>query len=110
MWISDPAQALPQALVVDFGGPEQVATIELTFDSQLSGWIWEGAFPLIARDYTVDGCRAGEWTELVRETGNVQRRRVHRIAPETLSGLRVTIHATHEGRTARIVELRAYGS
>jgi hypothetical protein len=107
-WISDPHQSLPQWLDVSWDRPQAVGSVELTFDSQLSGWIWEGAFPLVARDYTIEGCVDGRFVELVSATGNVQRRCVHQFESRELSQLRVTIHATHEGRTARIVELRAY--
>jgi hypothetical protein len=108
LWISDPGQSLPQWIAVEWDKPKPVGRVELTFDSQLSGWIWEGAFPLIVRDYEIDGCVDGEWVPLVLVTGNIQRRRVHTFSQHAVSSLRVTVHATHEGRTARIVELRAY--
>jgi hypothetical protein len=109
MWVSDPAAALPQALELAWPAPAILGRVELTFDSQLSGWVWEGAFPLVAREYRVEGARAdGAWTTLMEVSGNWQRRRVHSWTPRVLSRLRITILATNGGRTARLVEVRAY--
>jgi hypothetical protein len=108
LWISDPEQSLPQWIAIEWDHPKSIGRVELTFDSQLSGWIWEGAFPLVVREYVIEGCVEGTWRPLVEVTGNVQRRRVHTFPPQRLSSLRLNVLATHEGRTARIVELRAY--
>ncbi|MCO5226158.1 MAG: FAD-dependent oxidoreductase, partial [Thermomicrobiales bacterium] len=110
MWISDPAQTLPQSLTITWPAPVEVDCLHLTFDSQLSGWIWEGAFPMIAKRYNVEGQTGdGTWSTLVEVTDNVLRRRVHSFAPVTISALRVTILGTHGGATARLVEVRAHG-
>ncbi|MGH2561574.1 MAG: FAD-dependent oxidoreductase [Thermomicrobiales bacterium] len=110
VWISDPAQPLPQSIELTWPEPVTAASIELTFDSQLSGWIWEGHFPLIARDYAIEGRTGvdGSWQTLVEETGNFQRRRVYTVEPREIDALRVTVAATNGGRTARIVEVRVY--
>ncbi|MCO5225806.1 MAG: FAD-dependent oxidoreductase [Thermomicrobiales bacterium] len=110
MWISDPARSLPQSLTITWPTPVEVDCLHLTFDSQLSGWIWEGAFPMIAQRYNVEGqTEDGIWSTLVEVTDNVLRRRVHTFTPVTISALRVTILGTHGGATARLVEVRAYG-
>jgi hypothetical protein len=110
MWISDPAQSLPQSLDVTWPGDVTLTQIELTFDSQLSGWVWEGPFPLVVRDYAIETCdpASGDWSRICTVTGNIQRRRVHTFNPITTSALRVAITATNGGNTARIIELRAY--
>ncbi len=115
VWIADPARSLPQSLTLTWPAPVAIGRVELTFDSQLSGWIWEGAFPLIARDYRVevgaDPSGVGEgWREVARVAGNYQRRRVHQFDPRDARALRVTVTATNGGRTARLVEVRAYGA
>jgi hypothetical protein len=110
MWISDPAESLPQGITLTWPASVQLSRIEITFDSQLSGWIWEGTFPMVAKDYRIE-CQdavSGEWTSVADVNGNVQRRRVHEIPPTTTSALRVTVFETHGGATARIVEVRAY--
>lgn len=110
LWIADPAETLPQALELAWPTPVRLERVELTFDSQLSGWIWEGTFPLVARDYRVEVAdAAGDWATIAEIGGNWQRRRDHRFAPRTVQKVRVTITATNGGRTARLVEARAYG-
>jgi hypothetical protein len=108
VWISDPGAPLPQALSLAWPGPITISSVELTFDSQLSGWIWEGVFPLIARDYRVEACVNGVWQTVAGVAGNYQRRRVHTFEPVTTSEIRVTVDATNGGNTARLYEIRAY--
>jgi hypothetical protein len=109
LWISDRHQPLPQAVTVEWPEPVYLNEVELTFDSQLSGWIWEGTFPLVARDYDVEvRTEPGAWQVVASVDGNLQRRRVHTFERTAASALRVTIRATNGGNTARIVEIRAY--
>lgn len=109
MWISDPGQSLPQSLTVAWPKPVDISEVQITFDSQLSGWIWEGAFPMIAKSYRAEG-RApdGAWMELAHESDSHQRRRVHSFDRRPLEAVRITVLETHGGGTARIVEVRAY--
>jgi hypothetical protein len=111
VWISDPRESLPQHLTIVWPEPVEISTVQITFDSQLSGWIWEGMFPMIPESWRLEArnTKSGDWTPLVNETGNVQRRRVHQFPTVTTEALRLTILATHGGATARIVEVRAYG-
>lgn len=110
MWISDPGEPLPQGITLAWPEPVDISRIHLTFDSQLSGWIWEGTFPMIARDYRIEtrDPSSGEWATVAEVTGNVQRQRVHSFPATTTGALRVTVLSTHGGATARIVEVRAY--
>lgn len=109
LWISDSAQPLPQELTLTWPTPVAVRQVELTFDSQLSGWVWEGTVPTIARDYTVSlRNEQGAWHDAATVTGNFQRRRTHAFPTQTITALRVTITATNGAHTARIVEVRAY--
>jgi hypothetical protein len=111
LWISDPAAPLPQWWEVTWPEPHLVETIEVTFDSQLSGWIWEGAFPLIPRAYDVQVKPPGAagWRTVTGSEANVQRRVVHTVATERIEGLRIVIRETGGGTTARLVDVRAYG-
>lgn len=110
LWISDPHEPLPQSLTVQFDAPQDVSRVELTFDSQLSGWIWEGRFPMVPKDYRI---------EFLDPSGNVtrdtivvsdshQRRRSHDMSPVTCSGFRIAVLASNGASSARIVEVRAY--
>lgn len=110
LWISDPHQPLPQSLELHWPAPVEIGQVELTFDSQLSGWIWEGTFPLIPRTFDVALCdnATDTWQAVASVDGNVQRRVVCLFVPKRTDALRITIRATQGGRTARIVEVRAY--
>ncbi len=110
VWVSDPAQPLPQWVDLHWPATITAARVELTFDSQLSGWVWEGQFPLIARDYQIALCdpATDSWRTVTTVTGNAQRRRVHTFEPRETSAVRVTITATNGGATARLVEARVY--
>lgn len=112
MWISDPGLPLPQSLELRWPTAIQASRVDLTFDSQLSGWIWEGSFPLLARDYEIEICDEWDqtWHTIIEVEGNYQRRRVHTFPRRIMSALRVTIVATHGGTTARLVEVRTYAS
>jgi hypothetical protein len=51
----------------------------------------------------------GAWSEVVRERGNYQRRRVHALpGGRSVTALRVKVDATHGLDHARILEVRAY--
>ena len=110
VWISDPQQPLPQSLDLHWPEPVEISQVELTFDSHLSGWLWEGTFPLIPADYDIAilDRTTDTWTTVATISRNYQRRRVHPITPSRTDALRITIRATNGGRTARIVEVRAY--
>ena len=108
VWISDPQASLPQSLELAWESPQIFNTVELTFDSQLSGWVWEGAFPLIPARYDIDVFDGTTWRQVAHVENNVQRRCIHSFDEHPGTRLRVTIHATHGGRTARIFEIRVY--
>jgi hypothetical protein len=112
IWISDPNEPLPQWWEIAWDDPQPIDTIELTFDSQLSGWIWEGAFPLIPRHYELRARLNGspDWVTIDQRRDNVQRRVVHRVQQEWMEAVRIVVHETQGGRTARIVEARMYGT
>lgn len=113
LWRSDPAQALPQWLQLDWPGPRKVGQVELTFPGHL---IHEYNFygPLYrdaqcASDYSVEAWLEGRWQEMVRVKGNYQRHRRHRLdkAVET-TRVRLVIQATHGDRSAALYEIRCY--
>ena len=110
VWVSDPAEALPQWVELHWPEPVTAGRVELTFDSQLSGWVWEGQFPLIARDYEIALCdpATDTWRTVATVAGNVQRRRVHTFDPQQTTAIRVTVTATNGGATARLAEARVY--
>jgi len=109
LWVSDPAQPLPQSLTLDFGASRTIAAVYLTFDTNLNRLVEFGPAPECVRDYVLLAEREGEWMELARVSGNHHRRRIHRFEPVQTAKLRLDILATHGVPTARVYEVRAYG-
>ncbi|MCX6953444.1 MAG: FAD-dependent oxidoreductase [Verrucomicrobia bacterium] len=121
-WMSDPAAGLPATLELRWSEPVTVREIQLIFDtglhrfltlSQADGYTarmhWGRPQPETVRDYGIDAETAGGWRPLIREQGNYQRRRVHRVDPMAARALRITVTATHWLDHARICEVRVYG-
>lgn len=108
LWISDPYQDLPQSIKLAWTGPVDIGRVEVTFDSQLSGWAWEGPFPTVVREYVVEARNAGIATVVVDVSDNYQRRRVHNIQPQLTEELTLTVRKTNGAATARVVEIRVY--
>lgn len=104
MWISDPSAELPQSITLTWQEPVEIGTVEVTFDSQLSGWIWEGPFSCVVRDYSL----SADGNVLTTVTGNHQRRRVHAVPTSKTSSLTLTVTQTNGASTARVVEIRVY--
>jgi len=109
LWISDPAQPLPQNLTLDFGAERPIASVVLSFDTNLSHLVAAGPAPECVRDYVLLAECDGEWTELARVTGNYQRRRVCTFDPVQATKLRLDVLATNGAPAARVYEVRAYG-
>ena len=122
-WMSDPAAGLPAQVELRWATPVAVREIQLIFDtglhrfltlSQADGYTarmdWGRPQPETVRDYRIDAEVAGRWRTVHAETGNYQRRRVHRLAePEgAVAALRVVVTATHGLDHARICEVRVY--
>lgn len=120
-WMSDPKQGLPAWLEIRWDAPVSIKEIVLIFDtgqhriltlSQADGYTqtmqWGRPQPETVRDYTLKVEERGQWREVIREQGNYQRRCSHRIAPATVSALRIEVGATQGIDHARIFEIRAY--
>ncbi len=109
LWISDPAQPLPQWLELDLGSEQLFNEVSLTFDSGLSLWVVEGIFPTLVRDYAVQiKTSAGEWRSIVAIEGNYQRLCQHRFEPVKARYIRLLVIATNGVPSARVFALRVY--
>lgn len=111
-WVSDHGQNLPQWLRVDFKEPEEINTVSVVFDTNLSvpGTCWISKIlevPECVRDYSIEGFTGTEWILMAEETGNFIRRRVHRFETMRLKVLRVTVKATWSDPSARTTTLNA---
>ena len=113
-WVSDPAQALPQWLALDFAEPTAINSVSLAFNTDLTnpGTCWhpeskaEGV-PVCVKDYAVEVFADGEWRTVADVEGNFQRKRTHGFAAVTAEKIRVTVKATWGDKSARIQEIRA---
>jgi hypothetical protein len=119
-WASDPRQTMPQWLELGLAASEQIGEIHLTFDSgyarpltltESDGFnarMIRGPQPETVADYVIEIGQDGEFTEVVRETGNYLRKRVHRITAVTGDTVRITVSRTNGDASARIFEVRVY--
>jgi hypothetical protein len=122
-WMSEPIAGLPAWIELHWDAPVEVREVQLVFDtglhrfltlSQADGYTarmaWGRPQPETVRDYALSICdAAGTYREIIRITGNYQRRRVHSLpAPLTLRTLRVDITATNGLDHARLMEIRVY--
>jgi hypothetical protein len=108
LWASHPADPLPQALTVTLRDAGEIGQVDLRFDTCLDRVRFDGAAPECARDYMVEVHSDGKWREVVRQTGNYRRRRVHEIEPVRGDAVRLTVRATHGTPQARLYEMRVY--
>jgi hypothetical protein len=112
IWISDPAQPLPQTLTLDLNSPKAFNTVYLTFDTYLH--VEARAFPGLHRipqcvaDYVVKAEVGGTWKTLVEVKGNYHRRRVHCFNRATAQRVAIEVRKTNGDPSARIYEVRVY--
>ncbi|MGQ9632546.1 MAG: FAD-dependent oxidoreductase [bacterium] len=116
MWASDPKAGLPAWIELDLGAPRKVREIHLTFDTNLSqpltlshsdaftARMVRGPQPQTVRDYTIS---AGS-KEIVKATGNYQRKAIHRFDPIETQTIRLNVQATNGAPSARVFEIRVY--
>ncbi len=119
-WASDPMQPMPQWLELHFREPKRIREVHLTFDTGLnreltlsfSDWanrrmIW-GPQPETVRDYELQVLYGDSAKTVVKVEGNYQRKRVHKFEPQLATGIRLIVHATNGGKSARVFEVRVY--
>ncbi len=109
LWASDPDQRMPQWISLDFSGPTKLNTVYLTFDTDMNNRYHDVPFVRgCVRDYELSYNDGTGWTTLESESGNFQRRRVHRFDSVVASSLKLTVHATGGAPSARLFEIRVY--
>jgi hypothetical protein len=110
LWVSDPSQSLPQSLILEFPEPRVVDTVQLSFDTNLNRLVEYGPAPECVRDYVLWVEVGGAWQEAARATGNYLRRRVHAFDAVRATRARLDVLATNGDPSARVYEIRAYGT
>ncbi|MBZ0299950.1 MAG: FAD-dependent oxidoreductase [Anaerolineae bacterium] len=113
LWLSDPADPLPQWLQLDWAEPQTIGQVQLTFPGHLvrEYHAYPPLFrdPQCAQDYVIEAFVDGAWQEIVTEQGNYQRQRRHSLAyPVRAKSLRVTIQSTNGDPSAGLYEIRCY--
>jgi hypothetical protein len=108
IWISNPAAHLPQSVELVLKRPARINIVYLTFDTDLMTKFPHAVPAECVRDYVLSCRSAGRWRVIARETGNHQRRRVHRFAPAKADAFRLEVLATNGAQSARVYEMRAY--
>ncbi|MEO0055634.1 MAG: hypothetical protein RLZZ50_1581, partial [Verrucomicrobiota bacterium] len=113
LWVSDPAQPLPQSLQLDWDKPQTVRRVQVVFPGHLireyhayAPFYRDAQCP---RDYRVEAETESGWTVLVSVKDNYQRLRRHELfTPVSTRRLRVVVTATNGDPSAAIYEVRCY--
>jgi hypothetical protein len=109
MWMSDPAQSMPQWVQLAWEKPQAVSEVRVVFDTNLNRtWFEQLAVPERVKDYEIQAWVEGTWKTVAEETGNIQRLRIHKIEPVQADKIRVVVKKTWGDKAARIFEVRAY--
>ena len=118
IWISDPAQKLPQWIELSFDAPQRINTVTIDFDDDLDrniyqppawgGTLGEMIIPTLAKDFTLSAKTRDGWKEITRVTDNHQRRNTLRFDAVDARALRIEVTGTWGDPSARIYEVRAY--
>lgn len=112
-WVSDPAQGLPQWIMLTLDTQRTISTVALTFDTDMTNpsnlHVPFEPYPhTLVRDYYVEVFDGASWREVAREQGNYLRHRVHTFEPMRAEKVRVTVTDSGDGKTARLFEIRIY--
>ena len=113
LWISDPAQPLPQFLELSWEQPRPICEVQLVFPGQLIREYHAYApfyrDPQCPRDYSIEVLAEGQWRRVLEVRGNYQRLRRH-VLPEKVHTrqLRVLVTSTNGDPSAAIYEVRCY--
>ena len=110
LWISDPEAGLPAWIELDLGREQTVSCVHLTFDSDLdSPHIYHT--DTLVKDYRVQVPGAnGDYVDLIRVSGNRQRKRIHNFTPVRTDKIRMLMTAAYGCDSARIYEVRIYAN
>ena len=110
LWISDPAQPLPQAIELSWNTQRTLAEVRLVFDTDLdmSHPAFEPVDTLV-KSYRLEVYTDGHWREVAREIDNRIRFRIHTFPALQASAVRLVVEAVHAGgKSARVFEMRCY--
>jgi hypothetical protein len=112
-WFSDPSQAMPQHLELNWTEEQGISRVELQFAGQV---VLEPRFedpfytpPHLPRRYRLEALNAGVWRTILVENENTGVHRFHDLGQTVkLDALKLVIDETHGGRSVGVVEIRCY--
>jgi len=113
LWVSDPAQPLPQAVELSWDNPQPIREVQIVFPGHLireyhayAPFYRDAQCP---RDYAIEVLSEGGWRRVLEVADNYQRLRKHRL-PGTVATtrLRVVVTATNGDPSAAIYEIRCF--
>ena len=110
LWVSNPGQAFPQTLVLQWKTPVEISEVRILFDADMD-LPSPPIEPLatLAASYELTADLGNESTTLVQVSDNRQRLAVHSFPRNKIDSLTLTIHRNHSGgREARVCEIRCY--
>lgn len=111
-WVSDPAQGLPQWIELKLDHKQQINTIHVTLDTDMTNpsmlALYEPYPNTLVRAYTVEVCDGQQWITVARVENNWMRRLVHTFSTMEATAVRITVTESGDGATARIFEVRIY--
>ncbi len=110
IWISDPKQGLPQSITVQLTSEAKVGQVMLTFDTDLDDLVKVGPVAKCVKSYVLSCSTTRGWKRLARVGENHHRRAIHRFRPVRTGAIKLEILETWGDPSARIYEIRAYGS
>jgi hypothetical protein len=110
IFVSNAAETLPAWVELSFPNPVTLNQIQITFDTNTLRRVGLPLFsyPECVKRYEIAVAGSGGWKTVVQQDDNYFRRRVHRIAEETINRVRIHVLETNGSPQARIYEVRLY--
>jgi len=115
LWISEPAQPLPQWVELQWPTPQKIREIQLVFPGHLvREYHAYGPYyrdPQCPRDYSLEAWVDSAWVRVAEVRDNYQRLRRHLLPEEiTTDRLRAIVSATNGDPSSAIYEIRCHAS
>ena len=117
MWMSDPAQALPQELILSWPEAQEFDQVSLTFDNlpqHRHENPWESGKRVLefcVKEYELAVWEHDRWREIAAENCNYHRFRTHSFETIVTTKLRLRILAIHGGnQAARVYQVSVYST
>ncbi len=113
VWVSDPAEPLPQWVQLDWEKPLDIGELQLTFPGHLMREYHQYPpfyrDPQCPKDVRIEARQGESWRTIAGISGNFQQRvRLTLEEPVVTSAIRVVVLATNGSPSASVIEVRCY--